>query len=86
MAIHFSILSWRLPRTEEPSGLLHRFAESDTPNQLSMHKNQESVPKIVNILKNKQTLGTWASGADTPERERGCAEDGGWRTESDQKG
>ena len=68
MATHFSILSCRLPRTEEPSGLLHRFAESDTPNQLSMHKNQESVPKIVNILKSKQTLGTWASGADTPER------------------
>ena len=69
MATHFSILSWRLPWTGEPSGLLPRVTKSRTRlYQLSMHKDQESVPKIVNILKDKQTLGKWTSGADTPER------------------
>ena len=69
MATYFSILSWRLPWTGEPRGLLHMVAKSRTGlNQLSMHKNQESVPKIVNILKDKQALGKWASRADTPER------------------
>ena len=69
MATHFSILSWRLPWTWEPRRLLRRVAKSRTGlNQLSMHKNQESVPKIVNILKDKQALDKWASRADTPER------------------
>ena len=30
MATHFNILAWRTPWTEEPGGLVHGVAESDT--------------------------------------------------------
>ena len=30
MAIHSSVLTWRIPWTEEPGGLYHGVAESDT--------------------------------------------------------
>ena len=35
MAAHSSILAWRIPRTEEPGGLGHRVAESDTADRLT---------------------------------------------------
>ena len=40
MAIHSSILAWRIPRTEEPGGLqsMGSIAESDTTEQLTQHK------------------------------------------------
>ena len=40
MAIHYSILAWRIPRTEEPGALyiVHRVAELDmTRDQTLMH-------------------------------------------------
>ena len=37
MATHSSILAWRIPWTEEPGGLVHRVAESDTAECTHMH-------------------------------------------------
>ena len=36
MATHSSILSWRIPRTEEPGGL-HPMESQDTTEQLTHH-------------------------------------------------
>ena len=41
MATHCSILAWKIPWTEEPSGLRSRGSQSRT--QLSMHATIESV-------------------------------------------
>ena len=35
-ATHSSILSWRIPWTEDPGGLLHGTAESDTTQRLTL--------------------------------------------------
>ena len=37
MAIHFSIIAWTIPGTEEPGGLQSKVSESDTTEQLSKH-------------------------------------------------
>ena len=39
MAIHFSVLAWRIPWTEEPDGLhaVHGVAESGMTEQLRMY-------------------------------------------------
>ena len=43
MATHSSILAWRIPWTEEPGGLVHRAAKSQTRlKRLSMHACQWS--------------------------------------------
>ena len=35
MASHYRILAWRIPWTEEPGGLVHSVAESDTTWRLN---------------------------------------------------
>ena len=37
MATHANILAWKIPWTEEPGGLVHRFAESDMTEHAYMH-------------------------------------------------
>ena len=44
MAIHSSILAWKIPRTEEPGGLsatVHGVAESDGPDRLTLTLHNE---------------------------------------------
>ena len=36
-ATHSSILSWKIPQTEEPGGLQSMGSESDTPQRLRQH-------------------------------------------------
>ena len=36
MATHASILAWKIPRTEEPGGLVHGAAESDMTEHACM--------------------------------------------------
>ena len=51
MAIHSSVLAWRIPRTEEPGGLQslgsHRFAHDLATSRL--HTGLESQSKLLNL-------------------------------------
>ena len=57
MATNSSILSWKIPRTEEPGGV----AESDTTQRLSMHTclvlNSQDHDELINIKALKRVPG-----------------------------
>ena len=63
MANHSSILAWRIPWTEEPGGLLHGVAQSQTQlNQLSMHARigeGNGNPLQYSCLENPRDRGAW---------------------------
>ena len=60
MVTHSSILAWRIPWTEEPGGL-HSVGcnESDTTEQLSTHKESQTIWSLQCWL---LTLDMWLTG------------------------
>ena len=63
MATHSSILAWRIPWTEEPGGLLHGVAQSQTQlKRLSMHActgEGNGTPLQCSCLENPRDRGAW---------------------------
>ena len=51
MAIHASILAWRIPRTEEPGGLcmVHRVTELDMPEVDLAHTHTSDQSLFYNL-------------------------------------
>ena len=68
MATHSSIFAWKIPWTEEPSGLPSKgHKDSDTTEQLSMHAiisyvgdQKEKIIDIINNLLDKDLKSTYA--------------------------
>ena len=53
MAIHSSILAWKIPWTQEPGGLQSRVKESDMTERVNVvHMALDSEPKTSNLLIN----------------------------------
>ena len=49
MVTHASVLAWRIPRTEEPGGLVYGVAESGTTERLR-HKQYTVLPLLAVLL------------------------------------
>ena len=47
MATHSSILAWRIPWTEEPGGLVHGVAESDTTTKQQQSCKRGTMGRII---------------------------------------